>query len=112
MENTGVLVFNHKFIVNLGMDYSIYLRLVGHTLLPDGIKLEVFDFHNSLLNRSKYIHSAENRNTWCGSCKARVVSNLWKHYHFEFDNKFDELEFTGKFGINNMPIYRKRDAKG
>jgi hypothetical protein len=90
------------------MDYNIYRRIAGTQIIPPGMQEEVFDFHNELLGHSKYVLKSENRYTYCSSCKARVLANLWKHYHFEIEFKFDELEFTGQYGINSMPLYRMK----
>ena len=96
------------YCVYLCMDYSLYLSIAGTQIIPDGMQHEVFDAHNSLLGESKFVHKKEDRNTYCSSCKARVMSNLWKHYHYEYQEKFDSLEFTGNFGINQMPLYRMK----
>jgi hypothetical protein len=90
------------------MDYNIYKRIAGTQIVPDGMQDEVFTFHNALLGVSKYVLKSENKHTTCSSCKARVMANLWKHYHFEYEDKFAELEFTGQYGISSMPLYRMK----
>jgi hypothetical protein len=96
------------YCVYLCMDYNLYLKIAGTQIIPDGMQQEVFDAHNSLIGESKFVYKKEDRHTYCSSCKARVMSNLWKHYHYEYQEKFDSLEFTGNLGINQMPLYRMK----
>ena len=89
------------------MDRKTLLKSLMGTGLPKGeLKQEMFKFYNSMVGKSKYFPREENPKTACGSCIQRVKTSIWKWYHYD-DNapSFEELEFTGKLGIHNIPIY-------
>ena len=86
---------------------SLVLALVGGGLPKGELKEEMFKFHNSMVGKSKYFGRQENPKTACGSCIQRVKTAVWKWYHYdETAPTYDELEFTGKLGIHNTPLYR------
>ena len=80
-------------------------ELIRNTLPKGDLRSEMFAFHNSMVGKSKYIRVNENPKTTCGSCINRVRANVMKYYHFEYEPKFEEFFFTGKFGINSIPMY-------
>lgn len=70
------------------------------------LKKETFAFHNSMVGKSKYFPRSRDVNTSCGSCIQGVKVAIWKWYHNDPDApSFDELEFSGKLGIHNVPLY-------
>jgi len=78
-----------------------------NTIRNKRVKADMFGFYNSMVGKSKYFPKAENPKTACGSCIQRVKNNIWKWYHYdETAPTYDELEFTGKLGIHNTPLYR------
>lgn len=104
----------------------MYIDLNGHTMskkqlliallsnkVPSGdLKKEMFELHNSLYGKSRHIRKVENPKTFCGTCIQRVRTSVWKWYHFDPSApKYKGLEFTGKFGIYNTPIYVYNDGK-
>lgn len=83
------------------------LALVGSGLPKGDLKLEMFKFHNSMVGKSIYFRREENPKTACGSCIQRVKTNIWKWYHLDPKAPdYKELEFTGKFGAHNIPLYK------
>ena len=86
---------------------ELMLALAGGGLPKNDVKKEMFKFYNSMVGKSKYFPRVENPNTSCGSCIQRVKNNIWKWYHYdETAPTYEGLEFTGKLGIHNTPIYR------
>ena len=78
-----------------------------NTIRNNEVKNNMFEFYNSMVGRSKYFPRKENPKTSCGACVQRVKNNIWKWYHNdESAPTYSELEFTGKLGIHNTPIYR------
>lgn len=69
------------------------------------LKEATFAFHNAMVGKSKFFPKAKDVRTSCGSCIQGVRVAIWKWYHFEFDNKFEELVFKEKFGIHKKPLY-------
>ena len=70
------------------------------------LKRETFAFYNSMVGSSKYFPKPKDVKTSCGSCIQGVKGSIWKWYHYdESAPTFQELEFTGKLGIHNIPIY-------
>lgn len=74
--------------------------------MPQGeLKSRMFKAHNDLVGVSAYCLKVENVRTYCGSCINRVKASLFKHYHFEVEQKSGAFIFLEKFGINNIPLY-------
>lgn len=70
------------------------------------LKQETFAFYNSMVGSSKYFPKHKDVKTSCGSCIQGVKVSIWKWYHNDPDApKFDDLEFSGKLGIHNVPLY-------
>lgn len=70
------------------------------------LKQETFAFYNSMVGSSKYFPRHRDVKTSCGSCIQGVKVSIWKWYHNDPDApKFDDLEFSGKLGIHNVPLY-------
>lgn len=91
---------------------EIFLKLTSNSMPKGELKDEMFKLHNSLVGKSKYIMKEQNPNTGCGSCIQRVKVNLWKWYHHdEKAPTYKGLEFTGRYGIYSMPLYRKSDGE-
>ena len=96
------------------MDYEdLFVYLTMGPLPKGNMKARMFELHNSLYGKSRYIRSVENPKTFCGSCIQRVKANLWKWYHFdESAPNYDSIVFDNRMGIHNMPIYiQKKYAK-
>jgi len=86
---------------------SLILALVGGGLPKGELKAEMFKFHNSMVGKSKYFGREENPKTACGSCIQRVKTAIWKWYHYdEKSPNYAEIEFTGKLGAHNIPLYK------
>lgn len=86
---------------------SLIISLVGSGLPKGELKAEMFAFHNSMVGKSKYFAKQENPNTGCGSCIQRVKTAVWKWYHYdEKAPTYKEIEFTGRLGAHNIPLYR------
>ena len=83
----------------------IALTAVG---APKGeVKAAMFEFHNKWVGKSPHITKIENPNTFCGSCIQRVRANVWKLYHTDaYRWSYSEVEWTGKLGLHNAPIYK------
>lgn len=70
------------------------------------LKQATFDFYNSMVGKSKYFGKRQNPKTACGSCIQNVQTAIWKWYHYdESAPTFEELEFKGRLGIHNRPLY-------
>lgn len=81
--------------------------VMKNTVYNKDVKGQMFEFYNSMVGKSKYFPRAENPKTACGSCIQRVKNSIWKWYHYdESAPTYDELEFTGKLGIHNTPLYK------
>jgi hypothetical protein len=91
---------------------EVLSRLTG-TGLPKGeLKEAMFKVYNDLVGKSRYMPKWENPRTGCGSCIQRVKTSIWKWYHSdEKAPTYNNLEFTGKYGIRNQPIYKLIDPK-
>lgn len=86
---------------------SLILALAGNKLPKGELKEEMFNFYNSMVGKSVYFKKMENPKTACGSCIQRVKVTIWKWYHFDPKAPdYKELEWTGKFGIHNVPVYK------
>ena len=86
---------------------QMFLGLTGNGLPKGELKQSMFEFHNNRFGKSAYIRKVENPKTMCGSCIQRVKAAVWKVYHSdEYKTSYKELEFTGRLGIHNMPIYK------
>jgi len=86
---------------------SLILALVGGGLPKGELKAEMFEFYNSMVCKSKYFAKSENPKTACGSCIQRVKTSIWKWYHYdEKAPNYKEIEFTGKLGAHNIPVYK------
>jgi hypothetical protein len=80
--------------------------ILTHSMPKGDLKAAMFEFHNSMVGKSKYIKVVENPNTACGSCIQRVKANVMKYYHYEYEPKFDDkFYFTLRFGVNQIPVY-------
>ena len=89
---------------------QMYMQLVGRNSMPKGeLKQKMFEFHNSYFGKSVYVRKTESPTTMCGSCIQRVKAVVWKIYHAGETRQYKELEFTGKLGIHNQPIYKLKD---
>ena len=91
------------------MSYKkMFLDLTGNGLPKGELKEAMFAFHNARYGKSKYVRKEEKPSTMCGSCIQRVKATCWKIYHDkeEFKTTYKEIEFTGRLGIHNMPIYK------
>ena len=70
------------------------------------LKREMFEFYNSMVGKSKYFRGKQNPKTSCGSCISNVETCIWKWYHNdESAPTYSELQFGGRLGINNRPLY-------
>lgn len=88
------------------MSFEELLIELLKTSFPKGdLKREMFEYHNGLRGKSSFVHKAENPNTMCGSCIQRVKSNLFKHYHHEYEPKFESLVFQDKYVLDKRPVY-------
>jgi len=89
---------------------ELILELAGRNSVPRGeLREAMFKFHNSMVGKTRYIHRHENPKTSCGSCVQRVLKNVMKWYHNDENApKYSEIEFTGKLGLNNIPVYRRK----
>lgn len=88
------------------MDFKELISELIRNSMPSGaLRAAMFAFHNDMVGRSEYFPRWENPKTFCGSCISRVRSNVMRYYHFEYEPKFDEFLFTGKFGNNKTPMY-------
>ena len=89
---------------------DILYELAGRGRAPKGeLKEEMFRLHNSLMGKSSYIKREENPKTSCGSCIQRVLKNVFLWYHYDpTAPKYDSIYFTGKYGLNNTPIYKRK----
>ena len=86
---------------------SLIIALVGSGLPKGELKKEMFNFYNSMVGKSKYFPRSENPKTGCGSCIQRVKTSIWKWYHYdEKAPNYKEIEFTGRLGAHNIPIYK------
>ena len=86
---------------------ELMLALAGSGLPKNDIKKEMFSFYNSMVGKSKYFGRQENPKTACGSCIQRVKTSIWKWYHSdETAPTYSELEFTGRLGAHNIPLYK------
>ena len=87
---------------------ELIIGLAGRNGLPQGKLREVmFTFHNSMVGKSKYFKRVENPKTTCGSCIQRVIKNIFNWYHYTEDAPtYDEIYFTGKLGLHNIPVYK------
>jgi hypothetical protein len=86
---------------------ELMLALSGSGLPKGDVKREMFSFYNSMVGKSKYFQRQENPNTACGSCIQRVKTSIWKWYHSdETSPTYSELEFTGRLGAHNIPLYK------
>jgi len=88
---------------------ELIITLAGKSRSIKGdLKKEMFEFHNSMVGKSKYIRKEENPNTNCGSCIQRVLKAVFNWYHYdESSPNYEEIEYTGRLGISNIPIYKK-----
>jgi len=89
---------------------ELILELAGRNSVPRGeLRDAMFAFHNSMVGKSSYMRRLENPKTSCGSCVQRVLKNVMKWYHKDANAPvYDEIEFTGKLGLNNIPVYRRK----
>lgn len=86
---------------------ELFKALTGNGMPKGEVKVEMFNLHNSLVGKSKFMKSHENANTGCGSCVIRVKVAVWNWYHFdESAPTYKGLKFMDKFGIHKMPIYK------
>lgn len=87
---------------------EMFLGIVG-TGVPKGeLKAAMFAFHNKWVGKSPYMLKTENPNTHCGSCIQRVKANCWKLYHSDLYRwEYKEIEWSGKLGLHNAPIYKQ-----
>jgi len=86
---------------------DLIISLAGRNSVRGELREEMFSFHNSMVGKSKYFRKWENPKTSCGSCVHRVLKSIMSWYHFDDDAPtYDELMFTGRFGLNNIPVYR------
>ena len=87
---------------------ELVLGLTGRNQAPKGaMRKKMFEFHNSMIGKSKYFKRIENPDTRCGSCIQRVVKAIFDWYHYdESAPSYSEIEFTGRLGLNNKPIYK------
>lgn len=91
---------------------NLLIALTGKSLPKGELKLEMFNFYNSMVGKSRYFPRSENPKTGCGSCIQRVKNSIWKWYHSdEKAPNYKGLVFTGKLGIRNTPLYIFEDAK-
>lgn len=88
---------------------ELIITLAGRNSVPKGeLRQAMFEFHNSMVGKSKYMRKHENPKTSCGSCVQRVLKNVMKWYHFdETAPTYSEIEFTGRLGLNNIPVYKQ-----
>ena len=86
---------------------ELMLALAGSSMPKNDLKREMFNFYNSMVGKSKYFGRQENPKTACGSCIQRVKTSIWKWYHSdETAPNYSELEFTGRLGAHNIPLYK------
>ncbi len=86
---------------------ELMLALAGSGLPKNDVKKEMFSFYNSMVGKSKYFKRSENPKTSCGSCIQRVKTSIWNWYHTdETAPNYSELEFTGRLGAHNIPLYK------
>jgi len=86
---------------------QLLTALNGNSLPKGDLKIEMFKFYNSMLGKSKYFTKRENPATNCGSCIQRVKTNIWKWYHHDDSAPtYKGFEFTGRYGVHNIPIYK------
>jgi hypothetical protein len=90
------------------MSLNLFYELLTPELPTGELKERMFRYYNSLVGTSTYFRKQENPKTVCGSCVQRVKITLWKWYHFEVQNKLEDLEFTGRFGVSKQPIYIRK----
>jgi len=89
---------------------ELFYELAGRGRVPSGeLREAMFEFHNSMVGKSKYIKRTENPKTRCGSCIQRVMRNVFNWYHFdEGAPTYEGIYFSGKFGIGNIPLYKRK----
>lgn len=88
---------------------ELLIALVGVSVPKGELKAEMFSFHNSMVGKSKYFRKNQNPKTACGSCIQGVRVAIFKWYHSdETAPSFEELVFSGKLGIHNIPVYKLR----
>lgn len=89
---------------------ELIIELAGRNSVPRGeLRQAMFEFHNSMVGKTKFIRKSENPNTSCGACVQRVLKNVFKWYHRDENApSYDEIEFTGKLGLNNIPVYKRK----
>lgn len=86
---------------------EMFMGIVGQGIPKGEVKAAMFAFHNKWYGKSPYILKTENPNTFCGSCIQRVKANCWKVYHSDLYRwNYSELEWTGKLGLHNAPVYK------
>ena len=86
---------------------ELMLALAGSGLPQRDVKREMFNFYNSMVGKNKLFPRQENPKTACGSCIQRVKTSIWKWYHSdEQAPTYSELEFTGRLGAHNIPLYK------
>ena len=86
---------------------NLLIALIGGKMPKGELKQEMFNFYNSMVGKSKYFPKQENPKTACGSCIQRVKTTIWKWYHSdETAPSYSELEFTGRLGAHNIPLYK------
>lgn len=88
---------------------ELIIALAGRNSVPRGeLRDAMFEFHNSMVGKSSYMRKQENPKTSCGACVQRVLKNVFKWYHKDpAAPTYDEIEFTGKLGLNNIPVYKR-----
>lgn len=86
---------------------QMILGLVGSGLPKGELRAAMFKFHNEMVGKSIYFKKWENPNTACGSCIQRVKTAVFKWYHNDGGApSYKELEFTGRLGAHNIPLYK------
>lgn len=101
------LPFNIVYYLKKMNQKELIIALAQTNLPKKDLRREMFKFHNSMVGKSKYMPKIENPETSCGSCIQRVLKNVISWYHYdESAPTYDELEFTGKLGLHNKPIYK------
>jgi hypothetical protein len=89
---------------------NLLIALTASSMPKGELRLEMFNFYNSMVGKSKYFPRSENPKTACGSCIQRVKTSIWKWYHSdETAPTYKGLVFTGRLAAHNIPVYVYED---
>ena len=101
------LTFNIVYYLKKMNQKELIIALAQTNMPNKVLKAEMFKFHNSMVGKSKYMRKIENPEKSCGSCIQRVLKNVISWYHYDGSApSYNEIEFTGKLGLHNKPIYK------